>query len=268
MRRAGCPHPAANCAPTSVPRRRGGCPHPPMQAPPYLSPAPQRTACFARSSRRSALASLLEGGGTTEGRDGRSPPRRSAGIDMICSKINLPARAVDDRPYGVDGSFVPSFVLHRRGGCPHPPMQVPSYLSPAAQGTACFARFSRRSARDGTSRTRSPTGRDRERAPCRGRRPRRPAVGTTGSASGIRGAMRASRPTRSFSVASRPAAGIPEFVIARRAKPDVAIRIPLHRLSLKNVTEENGLPRRFAPRNDKTGSWSLRSDRQAESPHP
>ena len=37
------------------------------------------------------LASLFEGGGTAEGRDGRSPPRRSARLDAACSMTELPA---------------------------------------------------------------------------------------------------------------------------------------------------------------------------------
>ena len=47
-------------------------------------------------------------------------------------------------------------------------------------------------------------------------------------------------------------------VIARRAKPDVAIRIPCgakHRPFPCGGRKENGLPRRFAPRNDRGRRW-------------
>ena len=39
-----------------------------------------------RSAPQRALGSLSEGAGTAKSRDGRSPPRRSARIDMVCSK--------------------------------------------------------------------------------------------------------------------------------------------------------------------------------------
>ena len=39
-------------------------------------------------------------------------------------------------------------------------------------------------------------------------------------------------------------------VIARRAKPDVAIRFPFHVPITYPVLKEYGLPRRSAPRND------------------
>ena len=56
---------------------------------------------------------------------------------------------------------------------------------------------------DGTSRTPSPyRSRSKACTPCRGRRPRRPAAGTLGSAPGIRGAMRASRPTQDFGLSA------------------------------------------------------------------
>ena len=89
LRRAGCPHPTANSILASVPSRRGA----------HRAPAP----------RRSALASLFEGGGTAKGRDGRSPSRRSARIDMVCSKIEVPARAdVSIRPYAKEIAVVPN----------------------------------------------------------------------------------------------------------------------------------------------------------------
>ena len=59
--------------------------------------------------RRSALASLFEGGGTAKGRDGRSPSRRSARIDMVCTKIEVPARAdVGIGPYAKEIAVAPN----------------------------------------------------------------------------------------------------------------------------------------------------------------
>ena len=67
----------------------------------------------------------------------------------------------------------------------------------------------------------------------------------------IRGGVRSPRPTQSDCQKATP------HVIARFAQQTVAIRISLCRFSLKNVAEENGLPRRFAPRNDRNGQVSV-----------
>ena len=82
-RRAGCPQPAAKSAPDSVQRHRF----------PY-----------------NAVGALIE----------RPPLRRSARIDMACSKIKVPARRAEGTPpyawYEIAyvNTIVPSRVLNRQ----------------------------------------------------------------------------------------------------------------------------------------------------------
>ena len=94
--------------------------------------------------------------------------------------------------------------------------------------------------------------------------PRRFAPRNDGGKKHCRGDSRIARRCRRNCCVKSEGPTESHHVIARRAKPDVAIRIPsnaLHCPSPSGGRKENGLPRRFAPRND-GGSGELVRIRQ------